>query len=399
MSDTPELFSPEFNLNPYPTYHRLRQETPLFQVEGTNVWIATRYEDCALILRDKRFGHRTEERQLIELGRDRMNEPSHASLRRMMLLADPPDHTRLRGLVVKAFDRRGVERLRTGIRALAHQLVDRLEPLGGGDLVDLFTHPLPVMVICQMLGIPEEDWDRFLTGRILGRIIDPTPMSDEEMAQSNQNTLEAQAYFCGLFDERRARPKDDLLTALVESETEHGVLTPEELSANVALLFGAGHETTVNLMGNALIALYRNRDQLDLLRNDPSLFPSAVEEFLRYDSSVQLTARTALEDVPLGGTVIGENDRVLCLLGAANRDPAMFDDPDRLDVRRPNVRPMSFGGGIHFCLGAQLARIEGAEALAILFDRLPNLELTDPEHPDWKETITLRGVKTLMATW
>ncbi len=405
MAEIPDLFSPAFIENPYPTYRHLQQTAPFFRMEGTELWVATRYEDCAFVLRDRRFGHRMAERIERTLGPDALKEPARASLLRTMLFADPPDHTRLRGLVAKAFDRKGVERMRQRIRTIANDLVDAMLDQkagnrGEGDLVRLFNHPLPVLVICDMLGIPEADWPLFTAeSRVRGRIIDPTPMTPEEMAESNGSVLQSEAYFAALLEDRRRQPRDDLLTALVESETEHGILTREEVIANVGLLFAAGHETTVNLLGNGLLALYRHPDQLAALRADPSLLPGAVEEMLRYESSVQMSGRSALEDVAVAGVTIPAGHQVLTVLGAANRDESVFEDPDRLDVRRPGVKPLSFGGGIHFCLGAQLARIEAVEALGVLFDRLPDLELTRVDEPDWKETITLRGLKTLPASW
>jgi cytochrome P450 len=224
-------------------------------------------------------------------------------------------------------------------------------------------------------------------------------MSPEEIEESNQRSAESAAYFESICDARRADPQDDLITALVQSETEHGTLSKDELTSNISLLFAAGHETTVNLMGNALIALYRHRDQLQLLRSDLSRMPQAVEEFLRYDSSVQLTARDALEDTEVCGIKVPRGHSVMAILAAANRDPDVFDKPDELDISREKVKPLSFGGGIHLCLGAQLARIEADEALKVLFERLPNLELDEPERPEWKNTITLRGVTRLPAHW
>jgi cytochrome P450 len=331
---------------------------------------------------------------------DVRNNPAIANLRRTMLLQNPPDHTRLRSLVVKAFDARRVEAMRERINAIANELIDNFIDADSGDLVRLFTHPLPVIVICDLLGVPKADQAEFVQGtRISGRLIDPSPMTDEELAQANESTLESTRYFAALCDERRRNPADDLITALVESETEHGRLSKDELTSNIALLFAAGHETTVNLMGNALLALYRNRDQLELLRSDPSLMPNAVEEFLRYDSSVQLTGRDALEDSEIRGVALPRGRAVLTLLAAANRDPEAFEDPDRLDITRERIKPLAFGGGIHLCLGAQLARIEAHVALSVLLDRLPELELENIDNPDWKQTITLRGVKSQLATW
>ena len=264
----------------------------------------------------------------------------------------------------------------------------------------MFTHPLPVIVICDLLGVPEADRAEFVQGtRISGRLIDPSPMTAEELEQANQSTTESQQYFAALCDERRANPQDDLITALVQSELEDDRLSKDELTSNIALLFAAGHETTVNLMGNALLALYRNRDQLELLRSDLSLMPNAVEEFLRYDSSVQLTGRDVMEDAEICGVQLPRGRAVLALLAAANRDPAVFANPDRLDITRERVKPISFGGGIHLCLGAQLARIEATEALQVLLERLPNLELQDADNPEWKQTITLRGLQRLPVRW
>lgn len=394
------IFSPEIIADPYPMYHQLRASSPVLELPDANLVVLTRYADVQAVLRDRRLGHDTlgdlspEEREAT------LKNPAVANLMRTMLLKNPPDHTRLRGLVVKAFDARRVEAMRERVRTIAHELIDGFIDRGEGDLKALFNHPLPVIVICDMLGVPESDRAEFVKGtRISGRLIDPSPMTDSELAEANRNVLESQAYFTALCDARRREPRDDLITALVQSETEHGTLTTEELTSNIALLFAAGHETTVNLLGNALLALYRNRDQLAALRADPTLMPNAVEEFLRYDSSVQLTAREALEPVEIGGVAVPRGRSVITLLGAANRDPAVFEDPDRLDVRRQNVKPMSFGGGIHFCLGAQLARLEAAEALSALLDRLPDLELTEVDNPQWKQTITLRGVTGLPAAW
>jgi cytochrome P450 len=227
------------------------------------------------------------------------------------------------------------------------------------------------------------------------------PLTPAEIADANASNAIAQMYFEQLFELRRREPGDDLTTQLVQAEEDGSKLTNEELTANIILLFGAGHETTVNLIGNGLLALHRNPDQLALLKARPDLITNAVEEFLRYDSSVQLTGRVALEDIEdLGGRRIAKGDGVLCLLGSANRDPAVYPDrPDSLDIERPNVRPLSFGGGIHHCLGAQLARIEAEIAISALLKRLPDLRLDDAVNPVWRPTFVLRGLKCLPASW
>ncbi len=394
------IFSPEIIADPYPMYQQLRESSPILELPDANLVIFTRYADIQTILRHRSLGH-TDDSMMTEaqLAEVRAN-PAIRNLRETMLLKNPPDHTRLRGLVVKAFDARRVEAMRERIRAIANRLVDAFIESGSGDLVAAFTHPLPVIVICDMLGIPETDQREFVQGtRISGRLIDPSPMTPEELAEANASSESSASYFAALCDERAANPQDDLITALVQSETEDGKLSKHELTSNIGLLFAAGHETTVNLMGNALIALYRNRDQLDRLRAEPGLMPQAVEEFLRYDSSVQMTGRDALEDVTACGIELPRGRNILTLVAAANRDPETFEAPDRLDVSRQKVKPLSFGGGIHLCLGAQLARIEATEALGVLLERLPALELDNPDTPDWKQTITLRGVRSLPATW
>lgn len=394
------IFSPEIIADPYPMYRQLRESNPVLELPDANLVVLTRYADVQALLRDKRLGHTLfgnlspEEREL------HLANPAVANLAQTMLLQNPPDHTRLRSLVVKAFDARRVAAMRERVRAIADGLIDAFVEHRTGDLRALFNHPLPVIVICDMLGIPESDRSQFVQGtRISGRLIDPSPMTDEEMADANASTRESQLYFEALCDERRRRPGDDLISALVQSETEQGRLSKDELTSNIALLFAAGHETTVNLLGNALLALYRNRDQLRLLREQPSRIGNAIEEFLRYDSSVQLTGRDALEEADVAGVALPRGRSVIALLGAANRDPAEFERPEELDVTRSGVKPLSFGGGIHHCLGAQLARVEAAEALTALFERLPDLELTEIDAPRWKPTITLRGVTELPAVW
>jgi cytochrome P450 len=352
------------------------------------------------VLRDKRFGKDFVGRMTRRFGKEVMDEPVYRSMRHWMLQQDPPAHTRLRGLVVKAFTARRVEDMRPRIQEIVDRTLDRVASKGHMDLIADFAFRLPVTVICEMLGIPREEHEMFFHGaRTGGRLLDPVPLSRAEIDEANAGSLMQAEYFRSLFELRRRQPGEDLTSQLVQAEEEGSKLSNEELTANIILLFGAGHETTVNLIGNGLLALARNPGQLQLLQNDPSLITNAIEEFLRYDSSVQLTGRTALEDVEVGGTHVAKGESVLCLLGAANRDPAVYPDPDRLDITRANIRPLSFGGGIHFCLGAQLARIEGEVAISTLLRRFPKLRLDDPEHPDWRPTFVLRGLNRLPASW
>ena len=391
--------SPQFIRDPYPQYHRLRTADPVHR-SPLGFFVASRHDDVSSMLRDKRFGKDFVGRMTRQHGSAIMDEPVYRSMRHWMLQQDPPDHTRLRGLVVKAFTARRVEDMRPRIQAIVDAALDRVAPHGRMDLIADFAYRLPVTVICEMLGIPREEHEMFHAGaRASGRLLDPVPLTRAEIDEANEDNLASQEYFHALFELRRRHPGDDLTTQLVRAEEEGSRLSNEELTANIILLFGAGHETTVNLIGNGLLALYRHPDQLRRLREDPSLTTNAIEEFLRYDSSVQLTGRVALEDVTVGTTAVAKGDGVLCLLGAVNRDPAVYPDPDRLDITRRNIRPQSFGGGIHFCLGAQLARIEAEIAVATLLRRLPRLTLDDPEHPDWRPAFVLRGLERLPASW
>jgi cytochrome P450 len=393
--------SPEFIRDPYPSYERLRNTDPM-HVTAFGAFLASRHAEASLVLRDKRFGKDYVERSKRRYGSQIMEQPIFRSMSQWMLQQDPPDHTRLRGLVVKAFTARRVEDMRPRIQEVVDQTLDAIVGRGHMDLIEDFAFRLPVTIICDMLGIPEDHREIFYRGsRDGGRILEPVPMSPAEIEQGNAANAMAQMYFQQLFELRRKTPGDDLTTQLVQAEEDGSKLSNEELTANIILLFGAGHETTVNLIGNGLLALHRNPDQLALLKANPALISGAIEEFLRYDSSVQMTGRVALEDIDdLGGKKIPKGESVLCLLGSANRDPAVYPDrPERLDITRRNVRPLSFGGGIHFCLGAQLARIEAEVAISTLLRRLPGLRLDAAENPQWRPTFVLRGLKSLPASW
>jgi cytochrome P450 len=393
--------APDFIRDPYPHYERLRTVDPM-HVTPFGSFVASRHAEVSLVMRDKRFGKDFIERSKRRYGPKIMEEPVFRSMSHWMLQADPPDHTRLRGLVVKAFTARRVEDMRPRIQEIVDQTLDAVIDRGQMDLIEEFAFRLPVTIICDMLGIPEDHREVFYKGsREGGRLLDPVPLSSEEIRQGNAGNLMAQMYFQQLFELRRRSPGEDLTSQLVHAEEDGHKLTNEELTANIILLFGAGHETTVNLIGNGLLALHRNPDQLALLKARPELITNAIEEFLRYDSSVQMTGRVTLEEIDdLGGKRIPKGETVLCLLGSANRDPAAYPDrPDRLDIVRENVKPLSFGGGIHFCLGAQLARIEAEIAINTLLRRLPDLRIGDVENPEWRPTFVLRGLKRLPASW
>jgi len=393
--------SPEFIRDPYPHYELLRRVDPV-HVTPHGMYLASRHADVSLALRDKRFGKDFVGRSKRRYGPRIMEEPIFRSMSHWMLQQDPPDHTRLRGLVVKAFTAPRVEDMRPRIQQVVDEMLDRVVPRGHMDLIEDFAFRLPVTIICDMLGIPGDHRELFYSGtRDGGRILDPVPLTPEEIAKGNATYMMSQMYFQQLFELRRKQPGHDLTTQLVQAEEDGSKLSNEELTSNIILLFGAGHETTVNLIGNGLLALHRNPDQLALLKARPDLITNAIEEFLRYDSSVQMTGRVTLEDIDdLGDKKIPKGETVLCLLGSANRDPTVYPDgADRLDITRPNVRPLSFGGGIHFCLGAQLARIEAEIAISTLLRRLPNLRLDDADNPEWRPTFVLRGLKRLHASW
>ena len=390
-------FQPEFHADPYPFYRRLREEDPVHQ-SPLGFWVLTRYDDCVAVLRDPRFGREEFQQMLAAVYGDGSEKPA---LPRSMLFRDPPDHTRLRALVSKAFTPRTIEQMRDHIQEIVDRLLGRALARGGMDVIEDLAYPLPVTVICEMLGVPVGDhasirgWSSDIA-RSLDAIGLP---SDEKVVERGRVARRALAdYFRALVPERRARPRTDLLSGLLAAEAQGDKLTEHEVIAMCLLLFVAGHETTVNLIGNGLLALLRHPDQLARVQAKPALVPGAIEELLRYDSPVQRTARIATTDVEIGGHAIGKGTMVVTALGAANRDPAQFPDPDRLDVTRSDVRQISFGFGIHFCLGAPLARVEGQIALGTLLRRAPRLALAEPAL-EWRESSVLRGLKRLRVTF
>jgi cytochrome P450 len=392
---------PLFLANPYPVFRQLRATAPVWKAPFGR-WFLTGYDDTAHLLRDRHFGKGFDdpEAMVSRFGPTAAQEPAVVELMHMMLMRDPPDHTRLRGLVTKAFTARRIEALRDSIRTLTDRLLDKVIPLGRMDAISDLAFPIPVLVICELLGIPESDRERFVTGTASGApLLNPTPPTRAELDAANVGTIQSGAYFDALFEQRRRDPRDDLITQLVQAEEAGDRLTAMELRANVSLLFAAGHETTVNLIGNGLYSLLRHPDQWQILRDDPKLIPNAIEEILRFESPVQAVARTVLEPTELGGKGLTKNEIVVSLVGGANRDPAVFADPERLDVTRKDLRPLSFGGGIHFCLGAQLARIEAAVVFETILRRLPNLTLVDPDQPKWRPSFVLRGLTELPVAW
>jgi cytochrome P450 len=390
-----DLTSHDFRSNPYPLYEQLRRHDPVHFSDEMGVWFASSYAHAFSILRDPRWSndHRNStdhEEWVKELEEVALPDMSG----RILLFMDPPDHTRLRGLVRQAFTPAVVENLKPRIRELVGALLTRAEHEREFDLIRDFAYPLPVTVIAEMLGIPAEDRDMFREhSRHLAPLLDwDAPI--ESLRKAAETAFTFIAYLIELIEQRRAHPKEDLISALVAAEQEGERLNHEELVSLCLLLFVAGHETTMNLIGNGTLALLRHPDALNALRAEPEIARTAVEELLRYDSPVQLTARTALADVEVGDKTIPRGQQMIVLLSAANRDPAAFSQADGLDLRRADNHHLSFGHGGHFCLGASLARVEGAIAFAALAQRFERIELLTDE-PEWRETITLRGLKSL----
>ena len=386
---------PDFVADPYPTYHRLRSEDPVHE-SPLGFWVLTRYEDVVASLRDPRFA----KEPMIAAVAARLGFDAGA-VGISMLDRDPPDHTRLRGLASKAFTPRVVERLRPRVQEIVDGLLDRVERAGAMDLIEEFAYPIPVNVICEMLGVPVEDHEQFKGWSLdLARGLDSIMLGpDSDVVKRSGKAREGLSnYIRQLIGERRSAPRGDLLSALIATEEAGDKLSEPELVAMSILLLVAGHETTVNLIGNGMLALLRHPDQLRQLRERPDLIGSAVEELLRYDGPVQRTARTPSEDVTIGNRTIPGGAIVMPFIGAADRDPAQFRDPDRLDITRTENRHIAFGLGIHFCLGAPLARIEGQIAISTLVKRMPKLALA-VERPEHRQSLTLRGLTALPVSF
>jgi cytochrome P450 len=384
------MATPEGRRNPYPHYDRLRALAPVARSGIGGLWFLTGFDDCHNVLRDPRFGKGDPDAPLTLL-------PGAAPRRRLrfagktMLLVDPPDHTRLRGLVSREFTPRRVERLREGVERMCDELLDDIADTGEVDLMDTLAFPLPVRVIGELLGVPEADRDGFRPLVLAAaKSIEPD-MTEEEFAAADAAGQQQADYFTQLIADRTAHPEDDLLSALIAVRDGTDRLDEEELIATAILLFAAGFETTTNLIGNGIVTLLQHPDQLALLRRDPSLLASAVDEILRVESPVQLDLRIAFDDVDLADQRIQAGDAVVTMLGAANRDPAKIPEPDRFDITRGDVPLMSFATGIHYCLGANLARMEGRVVLQRLLDRFNTIELVDDE-PAWRDRLTLRGL-------
>ncbi|WP_413808239.1 cytochrome P450 [Streptomyces sp. OE57] len=391
---------PSFVADPYPAYAELRERGRAHWFEPSRQWLIPRHADVGALLRDRRLGrtylHRFGHEEFGRTAPPPEHEPFHTLNDHGMLDLEPPDHTRLRRLVSKAFTPRTVEALVPTIQRLAEELVDSLVASGGGDLIETVAEPLPVAVIAEMLGIPPADrpalrpWSADICG-----MYELSP-GEETARRAVRASVEFSAYLRELIEARRKAPGDDLISGLIAAYDEGDRLTEQEMISTCVLLLNAGHEATVNTTGNGWWALFRHPGQLALLRADPdALLPTAVDELLRYDTPLQLFERWVLEDIEVGGTLIPRGSEVALLFGSANRDPARFDRPDTLDLSRTDNPHISFGAGIHYCLGAPLARLELIASFGALLRKAPGLRLV--KEPERGANFVIRGLRELQV--
>lgn len=388
------LLDPEVLANPYPLYHRLRSEDPVHWDPYLHAWVVTRYADVQTVFQKFSANRTPPPEQLTALGLSALTPLAKVMVKQMLFL-DPPAHGRVRGLASKAFTARRVEGLREHIKDITNSLLDAVQGKGEMDVIADLAYPLPAIVTAEMLGLPTSDW-RQLTAwsgdfaRVLGNF----QHNPDSAARVIKSLEEMTAYFRAAIAEQREHPRDGLIHAYLTAEIDGDRFTEEEVVANAIVTMVGGQETTTNLIGNGILSLLRHPDQLERLKTDPALIPSAVEELLRFESPSQHTARLAPEDVELGGKLISKRQAVIAVMGAANRDPDRFPDPDRLDVARQDNRHMAFAWASHFCFGAPLARIEGQTAFAAVLRRMPDLSLK-PGPITWRENLGLRGLTTL----
>jgi pimeloyl-[acyl-carrier protein] synthase len=392
------LLDPGVLANPYPLYHRLRSEDPVHWDRFLHAWVVTRYVDVIHVFQHFSANRTPTPEQLKALGLSALTPLAEVMVKQMLFL-DPPDHRRVRSLASKAFTPRRVEILRSHIYDITNSLLDAVQDKGHLDVIADLAYPLPAIVTAEMLGVPTSDW-RQLTAwsadfaQVLGNF-QHTPDSAPRVIRSLEEMI---AYFRAAIHEQRTHPRDGLIHAYLTAEINGDRFTEEEVIANTIVTMVGGQETTTNLIGNGILALLRHPDQFERLKADLSLIPSAVEELLRYESPSQHTARLAPEDTVLGGKQIKKRQAVIAVMGAANRDPDRFPDPDRLDLARSDNRHVAFAWASHFCFGAPLARIEGQTAFEAVLRRMPNLSL-EPGPIIWRENLGLRGLTALQVTF
>lgn len=391
------LTSEAFNQNPYPLYHQLRREAPVYWSEAWGCWLLTRYDDITWTLQDYQtftsLGRLTATMELPEPLWERV-APLVRHYSQGLINVDPPDHTRMRKLVHMAFTPRAIRRMRSYIEDIVDRLIDDQIERGFMDVIWDFSYPLPVTVIAEMMGIPLEDHAKFKrwSGEIVGFMATPKP-TPEVLLKSQDALLAMQQYFRDIYAKRRLAPEDDLITALVLAELEGDKLSEEEMVSSCVTILIGGHETTTYLIANGVYALLQQPEQLRLLRDNPALDASATEEFLRYEGPFQRNRRIATRDVKIGDRTIKQDQLIMQFLGAANRDPSQFDNPDALDLARSPNKHLAFGYGPHFCLGAPLARLEAPVAIRALLNKLRNIRLAHDDL-EWNSAL-FRGLKSL----
>jgi cytochrome P450 len=394
-----DFATPSFLANPYPVYDALREEGPLVPV-GPNQFVSGHYDIVDKLLHDRRMIHNFESSVRKRYGEEGAQQPVLLGYSRMFLLMNPPVHTRLRGLMMKAFNARQVESMRDIAHTSAHRLIDRFESDGSVDIMAAYAMPFPIEIICRMLDVPVEHAQKLADAiQHVAKMLDMTPVDDAQLAVSNDAYHTLDTYFSEVIEARRRQPGTDLISMLLKVEEQGETLTHDEIVANVVLLYLGGHETTSHMIGNALISLQRHPQQFDALRKDRAKLPNAIMECLRYEGSAQLSGRTASEDMEIAGVTVARHSIVYLSLGAANRDPAKFDHPDQLDIGRDLPRVLTFGGGVHHCLGYRLALLELETALGALLTRLPNLTVDGLDNLHWNGRSSLRGVETLRVHW
>jgi len=392
------LLDPEVLANPYPLYHRLRTEDPVHWDPFLHAWVVTRYEDVVRVLHHFSADRTPAPEQLTSMGLSALNPVAQVMVRQMLFL-DAPAHTRLRSLASVAFTPSRVERLRAHIQEIVDGLLDRVESAGQSDLIADLAEPMPAIVTAELMGVPVDDHKQLKSWSAdFAEMLGNFQHNPDRIPRVLRSVEEMTAYFRAAIREQHEHPRDGLIQALMSAEIEGSRLTEEEVIANVIVTMVGGQETTTNLIGNGLLSLLRHPGQLHKLRDDSSLIPSAVEELLRYESPSQHTARLARDDVQMGGRLIRKRQAVIAVMGAANRDPQRFPDPDRLDITRKDNRHVAFGWAAHFCFGAPLARIEGQIAFETILRRLPRLTL-DPGPLVWRQNLGLRGLAALPVTF
>lgn len=388
------LLDPEVLANPYPLYHRLRTEDPVHWDPFLHAWVVTRYPDVVRVLRYFSADRTPTPEQLTAMGMSALNPIAQVMVKQMLFL-DAPAHTRLRGLASVAFTPRRVEQLRAHIQEIVDGLLDRVTSAGRADLIADVAEPMPAIVTAELMGVPVADHDQLKSWSAdFAEMLGNFQHNPDRIPRVLRSVEAMTAYFRSAIHKQSEHPRDGLIHALMTAEVEGSRLTEEEVIANVIVTMVGGQETTTNLIGNGVLSLLRNPDQLQKLREDSSLVPSAVEELLRYESPSQHTARLARTDVEMGGKQIRKRQAVIAVMGAANRDPERFPDPDRLDITRQDNRHLAFGWAAHFCFGAPLARLEGQIAFETILRRLPNLAL-ESKSLVWRHNLGLRGLAAL----